>query len=164
MPDIKPFNTDGKKPVKIVGSLKKDLSYVNKFRLGDIKVPSTKIELCYLIFKIEKISKEYGIDYKDVLMVLYLYELGLFKAVVNIEGKTYMLKNLKQKKIIKNNNSNRGKMMYSLDTKGFEIVRNLLSSLDFDSSIEDDNRVTLLENEDEMDKLLEGYFRQNQKG
>lgn len=113
----------------------------------------------YMIFALETIGKNNFIVYEDILLMLYLYELGLFKYTINILGGRYTLRDLLNNEYVARDYSNKSNDLYKLTKKGLSIVNEVNEILSDKNRFISDNRQADLDLESDVSKTLEDYFK-----
>ena len=112
-----------------------------------------------LLFSFQKVCKEYGIGYDECLVLLYLYELGLFGLRINIFKKRINLGDYLLKDFIKEDYSHYDKKLYKLSSLGSEIVKCLLQYSSDTTNYVGENRSVGLGLKNKVTSALSNYFR-----
>lgn len=144
--------------IKITDAVDKDLDYTRKYRYADMKLDSSKIELCYILLHLEAVSNEYKVGYNDTLMMLYLYELGLFSPLIELNGNNVRIIHLERYGFIEEDYSNKGRKYYSLSAKGVIFVQDFLSRISDNSKLLSKNRKAILDDDSRAKSVLARFF------
>jgi len=118
----------------------------------------TKGVLPYLFLHITKVSDDYNVSFKDILLLLYLKELQVFDYKINVFGEEVFLKNLFEKGFIDNDFSYKKKNYWCLGKKGIEVVEYFYSSLLKNDELIALNRGSDIDVESKLKSTLSSLF------
>lgn len=152
-----------RKIVSIINVEDKNIDYSEKYRYNNIKIDSSKIELCYLILHVDSASKKHGITHSDVLMLLYLYELGVFSSVIELENGGFSLTKLYKKGFLDEDYPINGKKLMSLSAYGVVLVTNLLKSFNDSDKYVDINRKAIMDDDSRATSVIGKYLESTKK-
>lgn len=93
----------------------------------NIKVEESDIDMFYLIFSLGKVCEDYNIAYEDCVILLYLYELGVFPLSLEVHSKMIRLKGYLLIDLIKEEGVFNGKKLYSLTNTSNDILKKIFS-------------------------------------
>lgn len=100
----------------------KKLDYISKFRLKTVLIEPTGVGYYSIINNIMYVSVKVGIDIKDIMYLMYCYELGVFSLKMKFFGKEVNIGHLLDLGYLKEDYSFKGKKLYSLSNNGFYVV------------------------------------------
>ncbi len=126
MAKIKTIDVSTEIPIDIKFLKKKSLSNTVLFEQKEIIVESSKISSLYTIFSLEYISEKFLLTYEEILIMLYLYELGLFKLKITIINESFNVSNFIGLGYIVEDYSYKKTKLYKLSEKGINIVAEYL--------------------------------------
>jgi len=130
------------------------------FKRSSVSVDSLKENNLYIIFGIQKVCDDYGIDYEECLMMMYLYELGLFGLQLSIESRRFNLGDYLLKDLICEDYSHKRKKLYRLSKLGNSIVNQILKSISDVSMFSTKNRSCDLEVDLKLKNTISSYLNQ----
>ena len=161
MAKIKLIDISKEKPVKIGNIKKESLSETELFKQKEIIVNTDKLSPLYTIFYLEELSEKYLLTYEEILTMLYLYELGLFKLTVKvIHANIYVSNYLKLGYIVKDFKHKRIQL-YKLSDKGFNVVNDFFKLSENRNSYLSYNRQTGVDTEGKLKSTLSNYFKKD---
>lgn len=156
---IKNFNPDEETP-EVIPDVKKESTTKNVlFKKSNVIVESSGSKLCYLIFGFQKVCEEYGIDYDECIVLMYLEELGLFKLQVQVFKRRVVLGDYLLKELIEEDYSHRKKKLYRLTKRGNDIVKGIYNTISDNSRLIGENRSVDLGLGNKVSSILSNYFR-----
>lgn len=114
----------------------------------------------YMIFAFEKIKKKHGIDYKTIIILNYLNELGVFSYRIKIDSKEIRLVDYVELGLISRDFKIKQKKLYRLTEKSIRIVSDFNDILSNESSFISQNRQADIDNlDDKVSSALSNYFK-----
>lgn len=134
------------KKIKSNAKNKKDLGYISRFRLDSVVIEPTRVGYYSIINNIIYVSIKLEIEIKDVLILMYCYELGVFALKMKFFGSEVNLGYLLKLGYLKEDYSFKGRKLYSLTNSGFNVVDV------FNKSFEDSKSNSLLNNKSSISK------------
>lgn len=144
--------------VNVVEVDSKKADYTSRLRVGDVKIESSNINICYLIFHFQKIKKDLKLTFEQILILIYLYELGLFSRYVDIDNKFKKdILEFKDLGFVKEQFVG-DKRYYSLSDNGLYLIRDLFNDINNSSKHKGKNRKAELDLENKVDIVLNNYF------
>ncbi|QQV91487.1 hypothetical protein M1M25_gp053 [Tenacibaculum phage Gundel_1] len=150
--------------IVVIGEVEdKNIDYSKKYRYDDIKIDSSKIDLCYLILHVDLSSKKNNISHSDVLMLLYLYELGMFSTIIELESGGFSLSKLYKKGFLEDDYSMNGKKLISLSASGVLLVINLLKSFTDSDKYVGVNRKAIMDDDSRATSVIDRYLESTKK-
>ena len=158
------FNPLTEEPVYI--DLKHKKNPLNKkrvFNKEDIIVKSSEVNLSFLIFHFEEIKKRYNIDYQDVMILLYLQELGLFRSSLIVFGLKIDLKELTRVGYVIESFKNKTNVLYKLTDRANEVLFELNLLIKNNNGNIMKNRTTDLSLEAKTKGVLDNYYSKSLK-
>lgn len=126
--------------------------------IKDNIIEANKISTSYSLFALEVLSDKYYIEYEDILVILYLYELGLFELKINVLQKKINLKHLLSNDFIVMDYNCQGKELYKLTKKSFSIVKEFNELINNVGSFLTHNRKAELDLKNKVTSVLDSYF------
>ena len=127
-------------------------------RRQNVIVENTGWKMSFLLFGFQKVCNEYGIDYQECLVLLYLRELGLTGLRLAVFGKRIDLGLYIEKGFLVEDYSHEGKRLYKLTSRSFKIISRIDEVLSDNSSYIGENRKTDVSVDVKVKKTLSGYF------
>ncbi|WP_439132515.1 hypothetical protein [Polaribacter sp.] len=147
-----------KKFVRVKPKSTKIIDYTSKVK-KDFMISSSNLELCFLIFSVNEMLDKYKLTHEEVLIILYLYELGLFTIYVDINrGTEYSLNPFLKKGLIEQDYSNNDKKLFKLSDIGVDLVKNIFYNLENSEVFKNRNREISLELESKAVNLINKYI------
>lgn len=149
---------------EIIPEIKTDLKKPNSsrdvvFKKEGVLVGLSENRFVYLVFAFQKVCEEYGIDYNECLLLIYLEELGLFPLKIRVCSKTFFIRDYVLKGLVFEDYSHKGKKLYRLSKRALEILKRLDDLLSDDSRFVGMNRNTETHPKIKMKDALSNYFR-----
>ena len=158
----KEINTDNEEP-EIINDIdvSKKLESTKKilFQKSVVEVESSNMDLLYLVFGIQKACDEYGIDYEECLVLMYLKELGMFNLQLNVFSRRLNLGDYVLKGLIDEDYSHKSKKLYRLSKRGIKIVDSILKTISNKTKLIPQNRVVDLSLENKVSSVVSNYFK-----
>mgnify|MGYP003640703375 CR=1 FL=1 len=158
MPKIKEYNPNEKKEIINKKPVKKALTKKSLFKERVKKVEVNKYNTSFLIFHLLDFEKKYDISQYNLMLLLYLKDLALFPTQLEIVGRTIKLKELLTIKLIEEDYSVRGKVLYRLSLRGILIVDEFNSVIKDSTKYYLDNRNTDIDTESKIKSNIANYF------
>lgn len=144
--------------VNIGEVVEKDLDYTKKYRYADIRINSSNTDLCYLIFHLDSLSRDYKININEVLLLVYLYELGVFSGTIEFEGRLVRVIGLERYGFIEIDYSHNGKKLYSLSAKGIMFVKDFSKRISNSEHLIHRNRKAIMDDDSRAKAVISRYF------
>ncbi len=141
----------------------KDVDYSKKYRYDDIKIDSSKVNLFYLIHHVDYFSNEYDMNHLDVLMVIYLYELGIFSRDIEVGENNIRLDRLSRLGLVEDDFSINGKKLMSLSATGIMMVRKISKRIMDNDKYISINRKTIIDDDSRARAVINKYLKENTK-
>jgi hypothetical protein len=115
-------------------------------------------DFSFTIFVLEELSSKYYLNYDEILIILYLYELGLFGKKVDFFNGWYMLEDLIQKGFADKDSSFTNRDFYRLSEKGYSLVSDYSDAFKKKEKWVSLNRKIPLTNNSEVKSIINDYF------
>jgi hypothetical protein len=114
---IIPFNDKRKVDVKI--TVNKSIEVIEA---KELIANFSSNDFSFTIFVLEELSSKYYLNYDEILIILYLYELVLFGRKIDFFGGWHMIGDLIDKGFADKDSSFTNKDLYRLSEKGYSLV------------------------------------------
>ena len=157
--NIKKFNTSQEKPIEIKGLVKNGITKEMVFSQSKIVVSDENLKMSYIVFVLQKMSLEYNLSYENILLLVYLKELGLFRLQLDLLDKKPQIGHFENKGFIEQDYSIRGKTLYKLTSEGLCFVQEFYSLMSSPDPFLSFNREVDTGLDKNMKSFLDGYFR-----
>jgi hypothetical protein len=151
---IKNFDPDKEEAVNVTSDKKDFLSKKELFKNEDNEIKKH----LFTVFHIEYLCEKYGVTQHNILLLLYLKELGVFGYTIDVLGKSYGIKDLILIGCVSLFFERKGmKSLYKITSFGNEIIDDYLKSFEkterfvSDEKLKKDSNVYLK-------SVLENYF------
>lgn len=119
---------------------------------------SKNIKSSYMIFALQKIRQKFGIDYDTILVLNYIYELGVFDIRIKVEKRTVWLKNYIALGLIVRDYKVKDKELYCLTDKSNKIVMELNENVGDNQNFKIENREVEVGVDIKVSNALNSYF------
>jgi hypothetical protein len=155
---VRKIDTKKEKPIKIKSVVKNSLTKEKLFNQSEIVVVGETLKMAYTIFALDKISSEYELDHKNIFILLYLQELGLFQPQLNLVDRIIKVGFLENLGYIEQDYSRNRKILFRLTSKAVKLVQEYYSILEAPDAFLSYNRETDISLQKNMKSFLSGYF------
>ena len=115
-------------------------------------------DFSFTIFVLEELSLKYYLNYDEILIILYLYELVLFGRKVDFFGGWYMIGDLIDKGFADKDSSVTDKDLYRLSEKGYSLVSDYSDGFKKKEKWVFLNRKIPLTDNSEVKSVINNYF------
>jgi hypothetical protein len=115
-------------------------------------------DFSFTIFVLEELSLKYYLNYDEILIILYLYELVLFGRKVDFFGGWYMIGDLIDKGFADKDSSVTDKDLYRLSEKGYSLVSDYSDGFKKKEKWINENRKIPLTDNSEIKSVINNYF------
>lgn len=129
------------------------------FKKEVVYVDGGENKSAFLIFVLLDTARKFNLIIEDVLLFLYLEELGLFNKQINVSGNAYRLGNYLELGWICEDYLHNEKKLHKLSKKGNEVVAFFYKRLDDNTDLVSKNRSTETNLDNRVDSALDDYFR-----
>ena len=147
----------GKKFVRITPKSTKYIDYTQKAR-GELLINSSNLNICFLIFSMNEVIDKYQLEHKDILILMYLFELGLFSIYIDINTESkFSLNDYLKKGLIEEDFTNENKRLFRLSDAGIKLVRDVFYELEKSEVFKGRNREVDLDVESKAINFINSY-------
>lgn len=153
---IRKIDTKTEQPIKIKAVEKKVLPGILSKRI----VNNANSPYSYLLFCLEILMEKYVLDYDEVLIFLYLHELGLFELKIKILERKINLGIYLRLGYICENYSHRKQKLYKLTDKGIGVITEFYKIMNNRDSFISANRKTEIALKSKVKAVLGDYFQE----
>jgi len=152
------FVPEESEQIEYLNSSKRDFKESAIFNKTEILVESQNLTSSYLIFGLNLVSKKHKISIEEILVCLYLHELGLFSLSVVVLHRWYKLAQYINKGLITEDYIVGRKTLYKLTKKGNDVVVDFNNTLGDNTGDISKNRETDMGLDNEVKSALADYF------
>lgn len=150
----------GKKYVRLTSKSTKKINYTDIVK-KDFVIDSSKLNICFLIFSMNEFLIKHQLNHEELLIILYLFELGLFPLLINLNrGSDYRLQSFLKKGLIeKEENVDNKKNLHRLSDVGLNLVKDVFYQLEKSDDFIGFNREILMDLDSRSTDILNKYFK-----
>lgn len=151
---------NSKKYVRLTSKSTKNVNYTDVVK-KDFIIDSSSINICFLIFSMNEFLIEHQLNHEELLIILYLFELGLFPTYIDINrGPKYSLNSFIKKGLVEvEGNIENKKNLHRLSDIGLELVKNVFYKLEKYNDFIGFNREVLMDLDSRSTDILNKYFK-----
>ena len=144
-----------------VPSVKKDsLSKSDLLEKEVVEIQAGKNNLLYMIVHLERMKVEFGVSYEEMLTLLYLKELGVFRLRIYVLDKWISLTKFEESGIITQDYYHRSKTLFKLTDKGNTIIDAFMKYFNTPDAFLLDNRETDIDVASKMKSVLSKIYEE----
>lgn len=153
---IKKIDVVNEIPVTIVPVKNKETDIA--FNQKVIVVENVNSSYGYILLCLEILMEEHLLDYEEVLLFLYLQELGLFELKIKLRERNMDLSMYLRMGYLQENYSHKKSRLFNLSDKGLCVVNDFIKIINNRDSFISENRKTEIKLDNKVKSVLGDYF------
>lgn len=153
---IKKIDSVNEIPVTIVPVKNKETDIA--FNQKVIVVENANSSYGYILLCLEILMEEHLLEYEEVLLFLYLQELGLFELKIKLRERNMDLSMYLRMGYLQENYSHKKNRLFNLSEKGLCVVNDFVKIINNRDSFISENRKTEINLENKVKSVLGNYF------
>lgn len=156
---MKKIDISNEEPVNFIRKKIRSTDFDKPITKEVVAFNEDKFDIASILFNLQDTCNKYGITYDNVLVLIYLNELCVFRYTIYILDRRIDLKEYRSLGFIAEDFEVKRHNYYRITNRGKEIAEYFFSTLNNSSGVIGENRVLELDARAKMKSVLENHYR-----